>query len=134
MKRQRAPRRHKFSDEVLDLFETCEAMREAIMSDKFSIAWNRAFRCHRRGNEVWEIEAILCERVVLAGRPRLKIVCRVACIDEDRTGEVGPCEKFWHDARARLGRLYRLSDRDLDEIEALLARKVPRPQPEQAAE
>jgi len=104
------------------------------MSDKFSIAWNRAFRCHRRGNEVWEIEAILCERVVLAGRPRLKIVCRVACIDEDRTGEVGPCETFWHDARARLGRLYRLSDRDLDEIEALLARKVPRPQPEQAAE
>ena len=29
MKRPRAPRRHKFSDEVLDLFETCEAMREA---------------------------------------------------------------------------------------------------------
>jgi hypothetical protein len=29
-------------------------------------------------------------------------------------------EKFWHDASARLGRLFRLSDRDLDEIEALL--------------
>ena len=29
MRRPRAPRRSKFSDEVLDLFETCEAMREA---------------------------------------------------------------------------------------------------------
>ena len=41
-------------------------------------------------------------------------------LDRPRPGEIAACEKFWADARARLGRLYRLTDRDLDDIEALL--------------
>jgi hypothetical protein len=44
--------------------------------------------------------------------------------------EIAACEKFWADARARLGRLYRLSDRDLDEIESVIAERIgPRPLP-----
>src|SRR6516164_3743064 len=43
-------------------------------------------------------------------------------LDRPRAGELAACDKFWADARARLGRLYRLSDRDLDEIEACLAK------------
>ena len=50
-------------------------------------------------------------------------------LDRPRPGEIAACEKFWTDARARLGRLYRLTDRDLDEIEALLAKKIPKPVP-----
>ena len=35
--------------------------------------------------------------------------------------------RFWNAAYARLGRLHRLSARDRDEIEQLVARKVPKP-------
>src|SRR5215471_19119239 len=48
-------------------------------------------------------------------------------LDRPRAGELAACDKFWADARARLGRLYRLSDRDLDEIESLLAKRIPKP-------
>ena len=52
-------------------------------------------------------------------------------LDRPRPGEIAACEKFWADARARLGRLYRLSDRDLDEIESVIAERIgPRPLPE----
>jgi hypothetical protein len=78
------------------------------------------------------LEATLLERRLLDGKPQMQIICKLAAIDEEHANENGAIEareKFWHDARARLGRLYRLTDRDLDEIEALLARRVPRPQP-----
>ena len=48
-------------------------------------------------------------------------------LDRPRAGELAACDKFWADARARLGRLYRLSDRDLDEIESLLTKRIPKP-------
>jgi hypothetical protein len=51
-------------------------------------------------------------------------------LDRPRAGELAACDKFWADARARLGRLYRLTDRDLDEIESLLAKRIPKPVPE----
>jgi hypothetical protein len=60
-------------------------------------------------------------RVLLAGRPHLRIVCRIAAIDEDLAADPAMADKFWHDARARLGRLHRLSPRDRDQIEALIA-------------
>ena len=50
-------------------------------------------------------------------------------LDRPRPGEIAACEKFWADARARLGRLYWLTDRDLDEIEALLANAAPTARP-----
>ena len=98
------------------------------MSERFAIAWPRRY-LERRKYPTWLIEAVLLERKLIAGQPRLQLVCRLACIDEDRTEKVDCREKFWADARARLGRLYRLTDRDLDEIEELLARRVAKPTP-----
>jgi hypothetical protein len=64
----------------------------------------------------------------------MQLVCRVAAINEEHASPNGPVEsrdKFWHDAAARLGRLYRLTDRDLDEIEACIAERIgPKPLPE----
>ena len=93
---------------------------------RFDIAWHR--RCvQRRYRQDWLIEAILLERKLLDGKPHMSIVARLACIIEDRTGDLDAQEKFWHDAAARLGRLSRLSDRDLDEIESVLMKRVERP-------
>jgi hypothetical protein len=104
---------------------------ESVMSQRFDVAWPRRY-LERRKHSTWLVEAVLLERKLVAGRPSLQLVCRLACIDEDRTGEIAAQEKFWYDARARLGRLSRLSDRDLDEIEALLAKRIPRPAPANA--
>jgi hypothetical protein len=97
---------------------------------KFDIAWPR--RCfQRRQNEaVWLIEAVLLERKLLGDKPSMQIVCKLAVIDESKTGDISAADKFWADASARLGRMSRLNDRDLDEIEAVLARRVPRPLPQ----
>ena len=91
------------------------------------IAWNRRrLEWNRRPDEArWLIEAILLERVLLEGKPQLKIVCRIAAIDEDRVDQAAARDLFWHDARARLGRLYRLAPRDVWQIELLLAKRVP---------
>src|SRR5690349_17149064 len=97
---------------------------------KFDIAWPRRVFQRRRRGEVWLIEAVLLERKLLGDKPSMQIVCRLACIDEAKTGDISAQDKFWHDVSARLGRMSRLSDRDLDEIEALLAKRVPRPLPE----
>jgi hypothetical protein len=45
-------------------------------------------------------------------------------------------KSVWHDARHRLGKLSRLTPRDRDAIEALIAARVPKPVPvtRQAAE
>jgi hypothetical protein len=66
---------------------------------------------------------------VFDGRPALTIVCRLAVITEDRIDDVAERDRFWHDARARLGRLHRLSGRDRDDIERALANRVPKPGP-----
>ena len=66
---------------------------------------------------------------MLGGRRQLRIVRRIAAIDEDRTADTATAEKFWHDARARLGRIHRLSPRDRDAIEAALSKRVPKPVP-----
>jgi hypothetical protein len=102
---------------------------------KFDIAWPRRY-LERRNHPIWLIEAILLERKLIVDQPLLQLVCRLACIDEDRISEVDCREKFWADARARLGRLSRLDHHDRDEIEALLARRIKKPVPvsQQAAE
>jgi hypothetical protein len=78
------------------------------------------------------------ERRLVASRPRLQLVCRLASIDENEASAAGAVEardRFWHDVRRRLGRLSRLSSRDIDEIEAAISWRVPRPSPlPQAAE
>jgi hypothetical protein len=101
---------------------------------KFEIAWPRKFFQRRRNEGVWLLEATLLERKILDGKPRMQIVCRLATIDEEHVstdGAVEIREAFWHAAQARLGRLYRLTDRDLDEIETQLAARVPKPMPVQ---
>jgi hypothetical protein len=99
----------------------------------FEIAWPRKHVEWRgRPRENWLVEAVLLERRLFNGRPQMQLVCRLASISEDHAhadGAVEVREKFWADASRRLSRLSRLSDRDIDEIEALLARRVPKPSP-----
>jgi hypothetical protein len=99
---------------------------------KFDIAWPRRYFQRHRHEETWLLEAVLCERRLLDGRPQMQTICRLPSIPEEHANPDGVVEvrdAFWHNARTRLGRLYRLTDRDLDEIEALLAQRVPKPQP-----
>jgi hypothetical protein len=97
----------------------------------FEICWNRRrFLEWRRDpeNAPLLIEAILLERVRLDGRPQLEIVARLAAIDEDRTDEAAARDLFWRDARRTLGKLRRLSPRDIWQIEIMLAKRIPKPQ------
>jgi len=100
---------------------------------KFDIAWPRKHVEWRR-RETWRLEAVLLERRIVDGKPSMQIICTLASINEDEAhadGAIEAREKFWHDASARLGRLFRLSDRDIDEIEACLAQRIgARPLPE----
>jgi hypothetical protein len=94
----------------------------------FSICWNRV-RLEWRKHSEWAQEAVLCERVLLEGKPTLRIVCRIARVFEDRIDEASERDRFWHAARHRLGRLRRLSARDVSQIEGEIAKRVPKPQP-----
>jgi hypothetical protein len=67
--------------------------------------------------------------VPLEGKPTLRIVCRIARVVEDRIDETSERDRFWHVARHRLGRLRRLSPRDVWQIEGEIAKRVPKPQP-----
>jgi hypothetical protein len=100
-------------------------------AQSFEIAWHRRRLEWRRQpeNAPWLTEAILLGRTLIEGRPALRIVCRIASINEERIGEAAAQEAFWHATRARLGRLYRLSPRDRAAVEALLATRVPKPAP-----
>jgi hypothetical protein len=107
----------------------------------FQISWQRKHvqsRSRTRDYEQWFVEAHLIERKLVDGRPQMQLVCRLASISEvhaNSEGAIAAREQFWSYAAARLGRLTRLSDRDLDEIEQLIARRVPKPSPlPQAAE
>jgi hypothetical protein len=97
----------------------------------FEICWNRRrFLEWRRDpeNAPLLIEAILLERVLHDGRPQLEIVARLAAIDEGRTDEAAARDLFWRDARRNLGKLRRLSPRDICQVEITLAMRIPKPQ------
>jgi hypothetical protein len=97
----------------------------------FSVCWNRRRPVWRRHSEraPWQLEAILCERVLLEGRPQLRIVARLAGILEDEIDSPASGDQFWHDARRKLGKLRRLSQRDIGQIEVMMAKKIPRAAP-----
>jgi len=98
---------------------------------RFEICWNRRrFLEWRRDpeNAPLLIEAILLERVLLDGWPQLEIVARLAAIDEDRTDEAAARDLFWREARRNLGKLRRLSPRDIWQVEITLAKRIPMPQ------
>ena len=62
-------------------------------------------------------DAILLERVLLEGRPALKIVCRVVSVIEERLSDPAERDRFWHVANAR----------DREEIEGMIAGRIPMP-------
>jgi hypothetical protein len=102
----------------------------------FEICWSRRrFLEWRRNpeNAPLLIEAILLERVLLDGRPQLEIVAPLAAIDENRTDEAAARDLFWRDARRKLGKLRRLSPRDIWQVEIMLAMRIPKPQKPDAA-
>jgi hypothetical protein len=75
----------------------------------------------------WLIEAILLQRILLEGHPQLRIIGWLARIREDELDAPYARDRFWSDAQYKLGKCRRLSPRDRDEIERLLAVRVPRP-------
>src|SRR5262245_56250732 len=52
----------------------------------FDIAWTRrvAHQWRTKADD-WVIEATLTERVLLGGKPAIKVICRIAAIDEDKS-------------------------------------------------
>ena len=91
---------------------------------EFSLAWNR-----RSESAPWQLECILCERVLLEGRPQLRIVGRLAGLLEDELDNPASRDQFWNDARRKLGKLRRLTQRDILAIETMLAKRIPKPEP-----
>ena len=87
----------------------------------YDLAWNRS-----RLSEAapWQLEADLCERVLLEGHTQVRAVGRLAGTLEDEIENPAHRDKFGHDARRKLGKLRRLNQRDIWQIELLLARKV----------
>src|SRR6516164_3369878 len=95
----------------------------------FDIAWNRAWLTWYRRSESapFRLEAILCERTLIEGKPALRIIARLARILEDELDNPVSRDKFWCDARRKLGKLRRLNQRDIETIETLIAKKISKP-------
>jgi hypothetical protein len=62
-----------------------------------AIAWYK-----RSERDPWEVEAILCGRVLVEGRPQMRIVGRLARYIEDRQDQPAEREQFWSAAQRRL--------------------------------
>jgi len=92
----------------------------------FDVCWNRAWLTWYRRSESapFRLEAILCERTLIEGKPALRIIARLAGILEDELDNPVSRDKFWCDAGRKLGKLRRLNQRD---IETLIAKKIPKP-------
>jgi hypothetical protein len=95
----------------------------------FDIAWNRTRLTWSRRCESWQLEAVLCERLLLEGRPQTRIVGRLAGIVEDEIENPAHRDKFWHDAMRKLGKLRRLTVADIWKIEIMLAKRIAKPMP-----
>ena len=77
----------------------------------FDLAWNR----YRRSEAApWAVECILLERILLGGRPQIRVVARLASIVEDEIESVHGRDEFWRSAGRKLGKLRRLDGRDRD--------------------
>jgi hypothetical protein len=63
------------------------------------------------------------------GRPQLHIVGRLAGILEKEIDTPASRDTFWHDARRKLGKLRRLSHRDIWQIETLISARITKPVP-----
>ena len=63
----------------------------------------------------------------IEGRPALRIIARLAGILEDELDNPTSRDKFWCDARRKLGKLRRLNQGDIGQIETMLAKRIPKP-------
>jgi hypothetical protein len=106
------------------------------MSDSvYSIAWNRQRLAWSKRSESapWLVEAILMERVLLEGRPQMRIVARLAGILEDKIDDLSARDQFWSAAQHKLGKMRRLNHRGIWQIESLLAQRIPKAAPAKLA-
>ena len=89
----------------------------------YDLAWNRS-----RLTEAapWQLEADLCERVLLEGHTQVRVVGRLAGILEDELDNPASRDQFWRDASRKLGKLRRLDQRDIGQIETMLAKRIPK--------
>lgn len=98
----------------------------------------RALTAWGRREPRWVLDCVLLQRVILERRSQLKIVGRLAGIAKDALDDPAARNQLWHDVRKKLGKLRRLSPRDIDAIEAMIAKRIPKPVPvmelQQAAE
>jgi hypothetical protein len=78
-------------------------------------------RSRTRKDRLCSLKQSLLERVLLDGRPQLKSSRGLPAIDENRIDEAAARDLFWRDARRKLGKLRRLSPRDIWQVEILLA-------------
>jgi hypothetical protein len=61
----------------------------------------------------------------------MRVVARLAGILEDEINNPASRDAFWHDARRKLGKLRRLSQRDIWQIEILIGARIAKPVPVQ---
>ena len=94
----------------------------------FDVCWNRTWLTWYRRSESapFRLEAILCERTLIEGKPALRIIARLARILEEELENPASCDQFWRDARRKLGKLRRLDQRDIGQIETMLAKRIPK--------
>ena len=65
--------------------------------------------------------------MLLEGRPQLRIVARLAGILEDEIDSPASQDQFFHDAGRKLGKLRRLNQRDVWQIEIMINARIPKP-------
>ena len=100
----------------------------------YYVAWNRLWLVWSKRSErtaPWAVECILFERTLIEGKPALRFIARLAKILEDELDNPASRDQFWHDARRKLGKLRRLTQRDILAIETMLAKRIPKLEPVQ---
>jgi hypothetical protein len=66
---------------------------------------------------------------LIEGKPALRIIARLARILEEELENPASRDQFWRDASRKLGKLRRLDQRDIGQIETMLAKRIPRAVP-----
>jgi hypothetical protein len=68
--------------------------------------------------------------MLIEGKPALRIIARLAKILEDELDNPASRDQFWCDACRKLGKLRRLNQRDIEAIETLIAKWIPKLMPD----
>ena len=95
----------------------------------YYVAWNRSWLVWSKRSErtaPWAVECILFERTLIEGKPALRFIARLAKILEDELDNPASRDQFWRDASRKLGKLRRLDQRDIGQIETMLAKRIPK--------